>query len=219
MKEDNNELWSEIEGMFRTSKTSVNISKGVEPSATEICGALKISSKSALGAIVMNTSGVTFDDWIRLYGCDTAERNGISKINLMSKDGNLNRISQMLIVATDVVGGMFAINAGKFGEGVGHVWYFAPDTLDWEDLGLKYPEFLAWLSKGNVEEFYQSMKWEGWRDCSKNAGFNEGILVYPFLWSEESDVESASKSIVPFEELFNLNVEHRRKFGLDDPKE
>ena len=52
-------------------------------------------------------------------------------------------------------------------------------------------------------------------DFSKGAGFNEGILVYPFLWSEESDVESASKSIVPFEELVDLNVEHRRKFGLD----
>lgn len=56
-------------------------------------------------------------------------------------------MSRMLIVATDVVGGTFAINAGKFSDVVGHVWYFAPDTSDWEDLGLKYPEFLAWLSK------------------------------------------------------------------------
>ena len=83
-------------------------------------------------------------------------------------------MSRTLIVATDVVGGTFAINAGKFSDVVGHVWYFAPDTSDWEDLGLKYPEFLAWLSKGNVEEFYQSMKWEGWRNRSKDASFNEG---------------------------------------------
>ena len=212
MKE--NELWLEIEEMFRTSKINININKHADAGAAEICDALKISSESALGAIVLNTSGVVFDNWIRLYGCDTVERNGISKINLMSQDGGVHRMDRMLIVATDIVGGVFAINAGKLYDGVGDIWYFAPDTLDWEDLELKYSEFLAWLSKGNIEEFYKTMKWEGWRDYSKDVSFDEGILTYPFLWAEELDIENASKSIVPFEELYDLNREYRSKFSL-----
>lgn len=218
MKENNNELWLEIEEMFRTSKIDININKDVDSGAVEICDALKISSESALGAIVLNTSGIVFDNWIRLYGCDTDDRNGISKINFMSEDGELHRIDRMLIVATDVVGGIFAINAGKFDDGIGDIWYFAPDTLDWENLELKYSQFLAWLSKGNVEEFYKTMKWEGWREYSKDVGFDEGILIYPFLWAEELDIENASKSIVPYEELFDLSMEHRRIF-LDDKKD
>ena len=122
----------------------------------------------------------------------------------------------MLIVATDVVGGIFAINLGKFDEGIGDVWYFAPDTLDWEDLELRYSEFIAWLAQGNIDEFYSSMRWTNWRESAKNVEFDKSILIYPFLWSEEVNIETASKSIVPFDELFATNMEYRDKFGIGD---
>lgn len=122
----------------------------------------------------------------------------------------------MLIVATDVVGGIFAINSGKFDEGIGDVWYFAPDTLDLEDLELRYSEFIAWLAQGNIDEFYSSMRWTNWRESAKNVEFDKAILIYPFLWSEEVNIETASKSIVPFDELFATNMEYREKFGIGD---
>ena len=177
---------------------------------------LRITSASAMGAVMLNTSGVVFDDWIRLYGGDTSDRVGISKINLLSKNGTPERVKQMLIVATDVVGGIFAINSGKFDEGIGDVWYFAPDTLDWEDLELRYSEFIAWLAQGNIDEFYSSMRWTNWRESAKNVEFDKAILIYPFLWSEEVNIETASKSIVPFDELFATNMEYREKFGIGD---
>ena len=99
---------------------------------------------------------------------------------------------------------------------IGDVWYFAPDTLDWEDLELRYSEFIAWLAQGNIDEFYSSMRWTNWRESAKNVEFDKAILIYPFLWSEEVNIETASKSIVPFDELFATNMEYREKFGIGD---
>ncbi len=213
---ESNKLWLEIKEMFKTSKINITILDDTKSENTKICKLLKISSASALGAIILNTSGIIFDDWIRLYGNDTYDRKGIAKINLLSEKGIPEKIKRMLIVASDIVGGVFAINSGKFNEGMGHVWYFAPDTLDWEDLGLGYSEFVAWLAKGNIDEFYHSMRWNNWREYSKNIEFDKGVLLYPFLWSKEMDIESASKSIVPFEELFGINLAYRKKFNFGD---
>lgn len=197
--QENNKLWLEIKEMFETSQTEVTIFNGAGSDSAKICDMLRVTSASAMGAVILNTSGVVFDDWIRLYGGDTSDR-----------------VKQMLIVATDVVGGIFAINSGKFDEGIGDVWYFAPDTLDWEDLELRYSEFIAWLAQGNIDEFYSSMRWTNWRESAKNVEFDKSILIYPFLWSEEVNIETASKSIVPFDELFATNMEYREKFGIGD---
>ena len=53
---------------------------------------------------------------------------------------------KMIIIAIDLVGGLFALNIGGFEDDIGMVWYFAPDTLSWESLGFNYSEFIAWLS-------------------------------------------------------------------------
>ena len=60
----------------------------------------------------------------------------------------------MFVVATDVIGGIFAINQGKYCEDIGKVWYLAPDTLEWESLSFEYSEFIAWLAQGNINDFY-----------------------------------------------------------------
>ncbi len=82
-------------------------------------------------------------------------------------------------------GGIFALNAERFSEGIGEVWYFAPDTLAWEYLGMKYSEFIAWTAQGNIDEFYSTMRWSTWKEECKDIKFNEAILIYPFLWPNE----------------------------------
>ena len=121
--QENNKLWLEVKEMFETSQTEVTIFNGAGSDSAKICDMLRVTSASAMGAVMLNTSGVVFDDWIRLYGGDTSDRVGISKINLLSKNGTPERVKQMLIVATDVVGGIFAINSGKFDEGIGELSY------------------------------------------------------------------------------------------------
>ena len=102
--QENNKLWLEIKEMFETSQTEVMIFNGAGSDSAKICDMLRVTSASAMGAVMLNTSGVVFDDWIRLYGGDTSDRVGISKINLLSKNGTPERVKQMLIVATDVGG-------------------------------------------------------------------------------------------------------------------
>lgn len=38
---------------------------------------------------------------------------------------------------------------GRFAEDQGMVWYFAPDTLEWESLEMKYP--YLWAKECNIE--------------------------------------------------------------------
>lgn len=77
--QENNKLWLEIKEMFETSQTEVTIFNGAGSDSAKICDMLRVTSASAMGAVMLNTSGVVFDDWIRLYGGDTSDRVGISK--------------------------------------------------------------------------------------------------------------------------------------------
>jgi hypothetical protein len=45
-------------------------------------------------------------------------------------------------VADDAAGGCFSINGGGLGDDVGAVYYWAPDILQWEPLGIGYTAFL-----------------------------------------------------------------------------
>ena len=56
------------------------------------------------------------------------------------------------------------------------------------------------------------MQWNGWNEIAKQADFNQAILVYPFLWSKEVNINTATKNIVPFDELFALNMKYRNQF-------
>ncbi|WP_255291887.1 DUF2625 family protein [Bacillus pseudomycoides] len=175
---------------------------------------LQIPSKSALGSRVYNTSGIIVDDWIRILGSDSEKNRGILSYNLVNKDEVATKIDKMLIVADDIVGGVFALNAGKFSIGVGHIWYFAPDTLEWESLDMKYSEFITWIAQGNMNEFYSTLRWNTWKEDSEIVKFDEAILIYPFLWSNELQLEKADKKIVPAKKLLNINQEYSKKFNL-----
>lgn len=147
-------------------------------------------------------------------GSDSKKNRGIVSYNLINEDGIAEKIDKMLIVADDIVGGVFALNAGRFSEGIGDVWYFAPDTLEWESLEMKYSEFIAWIAQGEIDEFYSTMRWSLWKEDSKSVNFNEAILIYPFLWSNEIQIEKADKKIVPVEELLDINQDYSKKFNL-----
>ncbi len=70
---------------------------------------------------------------------------------------------------------------------------------------MMYNEFLAWSLQGNTDEFYSSMRWQGWEDDAKNTTINSAILIYPFLWAKECDLEKASKKIINLDEIIEVN--------------
>ena len=112
-----------------------------------------------------------------------------------------------------VGGGLFALNLERFEEAQNAVWYFAPDTLEWESLDVSYTGFIKWVLTGDTEGFYSSMRWDSWEQDCKTISFEEVMLIYPFLWANECNINTASKKAVPFNELYNLNLENWRKFN------
>lgn len=203
-------LWEQIKNMAEQSANRCVICEGnIERGAKEIAG-LNFTEESVLGTIIANTCGIVADKWIYVLGQSCDEHAGVADFP--------ERIGQefpdMLVVATDIVGGLFALNGGRFAEEVGKVWYFAPDTIQWEPLGFKYSEFIAWACQGNLSEFYGNVRWTRWeRDAESIDGFNKGFSIYPFLWAKECDIETASKKAVPLAELVGMNMDFEKRMN------
>ncbi len=107
----------------------------------------------------------------------------------------------MLVVAYDAAGGFFALDTGRFRQ-TGHVYYFAPDTLEGESTELAYSGFLNWLAEGDLGLFYQSFRWEGWQEEMSRLGDGKVFAYYPPLWVHEGGGESNSKAPVPVTEAW-----------------
>lgn len=197
------ELWMQIKNLFNESDRQVRILENKDQGMDEL-SALGASPDSVFGNIILNTNGIVVDNWISILGHSSAKHAGVADFSArMGLD-----FGAMLIVAVDIVGGLFAINMGRFNEDQGAIWYFAPDTLEWESLELRYSDFIAWIAQGDISGFYQSFRWNGWeKDVEEVDGFNDGILIYPYLWAQECDIESASKKVVPLKEIIGSNLE------------
>jgi hypothetical protein len=109
----------------------------------------------------------------------------------------------VLHVATDVLGGRFAVNAGEPGE----VCYFGPDTLAWSGLGIHgYPAFLTWVAGGGLGEVFADLRWPGWEADVAPLAPGDGLSVYPPLWSREAR-DGVSRAVVPLAELVALHAD------------
>lgn len=81
-----------------------------------------MNNESLLGAIIYNCGGIVIDNWIRIYGAgelDFASRNQLFPY-------------EDIVVGEDIIGGLFVMLEG------GNVGYFAPDTLEIEDMEISF---------------------------------------------------------------------------------
>lgn len=164
--------------------------------------ALQMTTRSTLGAVVWETGGVlVHHGWLRLFGSGSDNFSGIMAFFAQYQLENAG----FLAVAHDILGGVFAINAGGLNGNAGTIHYFAPDTLEWEDLGLGYTDFFNWALTGDVHQFYANFYWEGWQDEVANILPEQAIFTMPPLWSEQGkDMAQNTRKIVPLAEVLNL---------------
>ena len=152
---------------------------------------------TVLDIVVNNASKIVVNNYLRLLCSGETEYENILQFN--------NKFTECIgekkyAVAHDIFGGIFAITESG-------IIYFSPDSLNWEDLKISYADFVIWLSTQNINEYYEPFTWSDSDDYIKNVKPNEGIIMYPFLWSKECNVNTASKRVIPFNELLTMNHE------------
>lgn len=177
---------------------------------------LQISDKATLGAVVLNAGGMLIDrGWLRVLGSGHPEIAGdIRSWNGLGPDPAALRFKPegYMIVAYDIAGGFFAMNNGAFADHSPSIYYFAPDTLEWEDTEKGYTDFLYWALNGDLDRYYATFRWIGWEKDVRELNGGQAMMIYPFLWSEEGrDANRADRSPVPVAELWDLQQDMRRR--------
>jgi len=179
----------------------------------------QLSTATPIGAMIYGCGGILVDHgWIRILG------SGHPLIDRSLPEWNKGKAFKefgeepsMLLIADDALGGFFAINAGGIEpEGMGDVYYYGPNKLKWESIGLNYSNFIVFCFSGNIEKFYQGFRWKGWEnEVSKMSG-NDVITCYPLLWTNGSISYANSHKVVTVEKQWALY--HDQKFAVAHKK-
>ena len=137
--------------------------------------------------------GIVVDDWIRLYGCGLL--NVVEKNELYNKSNIVD-----ILIGEDVLGGLFGLKNGL-------VFYFAPDTNEWENMEIYYTQFLDWLinRQDAVNKFYESYRWNSWKEDCKKIKLTEGYQFYPLLQSKHN-IDERDRRIISMDELIRFNL-------------
>jgi len=181
---------------------------------TELLNA-QITTRSPMGAILYETGGILINGgWIRLLGsgCERLDR-GMFQWNKGKTFEDYGQPPAYLLVADDILGGLFAINGGAFGQDdLGQIYYLAPDTLSWEPMNCGYSEFVCWTLEGDIDLFYEPYYWEGWQEEVPKLNGNQVFSFFPFLWTKEGQqIEAVSRKVVPIEESYRLTMDMQRQ--------
>ena len=118
-----------------------------------------------------------------------------------------------LLVADDILGRLFALNGGAFGQDdVGQMYYLAPDTLAWEPMECGYSEFVGWTLSGDIHLFYKPFYWEGWQEEVAKLNGNQVFSFFPFLWTKEGkQIENVSRKVISMEGSYRLTMDMQRQ--------
>ena len=210
--------WPLVREWIDAASKPVEVLQASDPARAQALEELQVTTRSPMGAVVYETGGLLIDEgWLRILG------SGHPRLTRTLPGWNKGRTwiegepaPKILIVADDVLGGSFAINGGGLHGPTGHVHYFAPDRLTWEPLEYGYSEFLHWVLTGNIEKFYETWRWPGWRaEVSELAG-DKAFSIYPFLWAEGPTIENRSRKAIPMAELFGLQMDLQRQLAGGD---
>jgi hypothetical protein len=164
---------------------------------------LQVTTRSTLGGLAYDTGGLLIDDgWLRLLG------SGHAKLSRSLHEWNSPRTDgAFYLVGDDLAGGFFAINGGAFGDDLGSVYYWPPDSLEWESLERGFTDFVAMFLTHTIENYYTDLRWSTWREDARSASSDQCFAFFPFLWTKEGSVERSHRSVVPMSQMWDAKVD------------
>lgn len=206
--------WELVEGWMKEAKNEIEILDRDSTQADSALYRTQITTRSPMGAIIYETGGILVDNgWIRILGSgsDKLKRN-LPKWNKGKSFERYGQAPPFLLIADDAIGGFFALNGGSFGnQDLGKIYYFSPDYLEWEPLEIGYSDFIYWTFTGEIDKFYEGLRWKKWKKEVKEMGADRAMNFYPFLFTEYDDIEKLSRKDVPIEEMWTMQMDVRNQ--------
>lgn len=166
---------------IKDAKNAVEILPPKEPGRSESLFELQVTTRSIMGAIVYESGGLLIDSgWLRVLGSGnerlprslpgwTCEATGCEPLEV-----------PYLLVADDMIGGFFALDCGALGS-PRDIFYFAPDTYQWENTNKRYPDFINFCLDGDLESYYAAHRWPGWREEISSISADKAMWFTPPL--------------------------------------
>lgn len=210
--------WTFVRQWIDSAKNKVEILPAEIDNAKDALYKIQVTTRSPMGAIVYMTGGLLVDDgWIRILG------SGNSKLTRSLPDWNKGKTladfgqpAPYLLIADDVLGGFFLLNGGGLGQDLGKVYYFAPETLEYEPLDMTYTDFLIFCFSSNLDDFYEGYRWPNWRlEVSVLSG-DKVFNFFPCLWTKEGkEINKNSRKPVSVDEQYMLNLDLRKQLRIE----
>jgi len=210
--------WSLIKQWINSAKNKVEVLSTDTAKAKNALYKIQVTTRSLMGAVVYMTGGILIDNgWIRILG------SGNFKLTRTLPDWNKGKTladfghqAPYLLIADDVIGGFFLLNGGGLGTDIGKVYYFSPESLEYEPLDLTYSDFLNFCFNGDLDKFYKGLRWKSWKEDISTLSGDNVISFYPYLWTKEGkDIKKSTRKAVPVGEQYLSNIEFRKEVGLE----
>ncbi|MDR2956222.1 MAG: DUF2625 domain-containing protein [Prevotella sp.] len=202
--------WTIVQEWIDKAKNKVEVLPCKKEDAEEALVNTQVTTRSLMGAIVYKTGGLLVDNgWIRIFGTGSERmKRSLPGWNKEKTFKEYGEAPPYLLVADDVIGGLYAINGGHFGADRGNIYYFAPDMLKWIPLKMGYSQFLLFCFETDMDEFYNGLRWDGWQEDVKALDADCVFNFFPFLWTKEGkDVNNSTRKAVPVDDAYDLNME------------
>ncbi len=207
--------WDDIQQMLKEASNKVVVLPRSKKHAEEVVVQLQLDIQTWLGAVAYETGGILIDNgWIRVIGSGSEQmKRSLSSWNIGKAFDSYDEEYPFLLVADDALGGFYAVNFGEFGNDVGSIYYFAPDSLEWEPMDMEYGQLLWFFFSGDLAGFYEGFRWKGWMGEVLKLGADEAYHVFPALYSDElSSMDKTERTAVSVEEIYELEMENAEAF-------
>jgi hypothetical protein len=134
--------------------------------AAQTAAALGLGTGSWLGAVVTGSGGLLVDHgWLRVLGGGSVEP---ELPDVATANGLPGGYVDRLVVAYDVLGGLFALTRGG-------IEFLASQR--WEPLGVDYPAWLAGMLSGGTDDLYRDLRWTGWEREVAAVSVDHGLRL------------------------------------------
>lgn len=202
LREVEQQAWPAVLAAVEQALVSVAVLPADARRGEEALHRLQVSTGSTLGALAVHCGGLLVDNgWLRILGSGSGELPDLASANSLPPAAQ-GSPPPHLVVAYDVLGGVFAVDGGGLGVAPGEVCYCGPDTLVWDTMGVGHSAFVHGALSGALGDFFSTLRWPHWEHEVAALQPWQGLSLYPPPFTAQGqDLAAASRRAVPLQEL------------------